>query len=283
MVTLTPSSYDEAHSDFRLLVGDKADTEEMISGNENAVWLDKYTQTADNTFFTYYTPNRYESWYRFTADIESTVVTLMTNYSGTRFRIVDIDDTNNIIYDSNNNTDAHRTQYCLYSNAEKARLNLTSGKDYYLIIYAPTAISSETFIEETMNLTVGRAHMAQASATFYSDSTVTARNTSFSPSAVISVDDSVPATAVVDKITFKSATSGVKMSQIRNWRVRAPQESSWRTSQSYYQGISIGFNKDSDNNIAIRGNWLFNFKGSSKTALTFTPGIYIYYYYEIGD
>lgn len=73
---------------FRLMVGDKNDTEKMISGIKNAVNLNLYTEEQGNQFFTYYTPDNYESWYRFTPKEAETVITLLTknqNITGTQY------------------------------------------------------------------------------------------------------------------------------------------------------------------------------------------------------
>jgi len=68
-ISVEAISYDSEASGFRVMAGDKKDIESMISGIENAVWLEYFTEKKKNQFFTLYTPNRDESWYRFTSGI----------------------------------------------------------------------------------------------------------------------------------------------------------------------------------------------------------------------
>lgn len=284
-VTLTPVTYDEDDAGYRLMAGDKKDTEEMISGRKNAVPLDTYTESAGNQFFTYYTPDNYESWYRFTApSYDETTFTILTKDKDIRFRIVDVDDISNGIYSSDMYNSVHKSEYCgSYGYAEKAKLSmLTSGKEYYLVVYSLTPSgNTSSFIQNTMNITVGKPNMSSGNATYYASSSITGTKTSYSSSATITAN-TLPKTALVDSIKMKSKTSGVTMSNISYWRVITPKETTWRSSS--IQTLKVGYTKDSDNNKSAYGNWKFSFKASSSaSSLTMIPGIYISYYYELGD
>lgn len=287
-VTLTPINYDAEDTSFRIMAGNKNDTEEMISGQENAVYLDTYTEVEGNQFFTYYTPDNYESWYKFSAPSYSkTTFTLLTKDKDIRFRIVDVDNISGTpLYDSANDATAHRTKCCSsYGYAEKTKLNnsvLTAGNEYYLIIYSSTPSgNTSSFVQNTLNVTVGKPNMLSGNATYYSTSSITGTKSSYSSTATISAN-TLPSTAVVDSVKMQSSTSGVTMSKIADWRVKTPTETSWRSSS--VQTLTVGYQKDSDSNISAVGNWKFSFKASSYTSsLTMKPGIYISYYYEMGD
>ena len=284
--TVTVKVYNERmgkDGSFRLMVGDKKDTERMISGRENAVYLNLYTEEKGNQFFTYYTPDNYMSWYRFTAKEAETVITLLTKNKNIRFSVYGVDNLEEI-YHSEKDAKAHKTKWIpsSYVAAEKTSLKtLTIGKDYYLVIYNAKPSGTDVFDTKTMNLTVGKPNMLSNSATVYSTSSITGRKTSYSASATINAT-SIPRTAVIDRVTFKTSTSGVRFSSIDYWKVKTPEETAWRSSGTQY--INVGYRQDASNNVKAYGKWLFSFKTTSSVpSLTLVPGIDISYYYEIGD
>jgi|GEM_PF-705899 len=286
-VSVKATSFDPTASGYRVLAGDKKDVEPMISGLENAVWLDLYTETQGNMFFTSYNPNKDESWYRFTAN-GTMVFTLLTYYPQTRFQIKDFNDLT-ILFDSNDsaNADVHKSKYCTsYGYAEKARLTTTIGQDYYLVIYSPTLISTQDLIEKTMNVTVGKPNMLSQSTTAYATSNISATSSGFSSAVNISVGDNgatIPRTAVASSVSLRS-TDDIRQSMIQYWRVRVPGGTSWYTSGYFYPSIEIGYVKDVTTNKNINGTWQMSVQAStSGSPLTFRPGIYINYNYEIGD
>lgn len=286
-VSVKATSFDSTASGYRVLAGDKKDVEPMISGLENVVWLDLYTETQSNMFFTSYTPNKDESWYRFTAN-GTMVFTLLTDYSQTRFQIRDINDLT-VLFDSNDsaNADVHKSKFCgPYSYAEKARLVTTIGQDYYLVIYSPTLISTQDLIEKTMNVTVGNPNMLSQSTTAYATSNISATSSGFSSAVNISVGDNgstIPRTAVASSVSLRS-TDDIRLSMIQYWRVKVPGGTSWYTSGYFYPSIEIGYVKDVSTNKNINGIWQMSVQASaSGSPLSFKPGIYINYYYEIGD
>lgn len=288
-ITVKLKTYDESSSGFRVMIGNKKDTEAMISGVENAVLLDLYFEEARNQCSVSYTPNRDESWYRFTAD-GNTVFTLMTHFPQTRFQIRDVDDLY-VLFDSNDseNENVHKSQFCTAGcYAEKARLTTTIGQDYYLVIYSPSVISTEDLIEETVNAFVGRPAMVSGYTTVYASSSITANKSGYSSSANILVGDNgktIPLTAVVDNVSIRSLTSGIRLSMIELWRIKYPSSNMWvNTTGSFHNNIEIGYVKDSDLNNNINGTWQISVKAAaSSSPITFVPGIHIYYYYEIGD
>lgn len=279
-ITLTPVDYDSNYSSYNFHVGDLKYVEEMTGGIENAVWLKKYTQTENNSVTLSYTPNKYESWYKFTAN-DTTTVTLMTYYSDIRFKIIDIDDTSIVYYDSNEDTDAHKDKYTGgYSYTEKAKLSsLTIGKDYYMVIYRASPESAIPLINNAINISVGNPKMAPKQSTFYATKSITATKSAYSTTATINAVD-LPKTAVIDSVMFKTTTSGIAMSKINAWRVITPEETFWRTSTS--STITVGYKEDSNLNVPAYGMWQFSFKAATST-ITLVPGIYIAYYYEVGD
>lgn len=283
-ITVKATTYDASDSTFRLMVGSKKDAEAMISGRENAVWLDLFSETKNNDYRTGYTPNKDESWYRFTAD-GNEVFTLLTYYPQIRFQIRNVNSLD-ILYDSNtpDHDNAHKTKYCsAFGYAEKDRIALTRGQDYYLIIYAPSDISAQDFIEKTMNLAVGKPHMLSNSTTKYASSSLTATSSGYSSSKFIFIGDggsTIPTTAVADTVKIQ----GSVLSNIDYWRVQTPSSSTWYNSRYTYPSINIGYVKDSNNNKNINGGWLISVRASSTSSpLTFVPGLYITYHYEIGD
>ncbi|RKI39647.1 hypothetical protein D7V86_15630 [bacterium D16-51] len=286
-ISVKAKSYDSDASGFRVMAGDKKDIESMISGMENAVWLEYYTEKKKNQFFTRYTPNREESWYRFTSS-GTDVFTVLNDHPEIRFRICDVD-TLYTWYDSNDseNGDAHRTNFCQsYNCAEKARITLTLGKDYYLVVYPVSTISAQPLVTDSMNITVGKPNMGREITTVYATTKLTVPSSTYSPVANIIVGDNgetIPKTAVIDWVERRN-NPGALLSELPYWRVKYPGARAWLTSGECEMRINIGYTKDGTNNKNINGIWQISEKASSSASpLTVTPGIYMMYYYELGD
>ena len=285
-VSLTPINYCDTNSSFKLMYGNKNDTEKMLSGKENAVYLDTYTEKAGNQFFSYYTPDNYESWYKFIAPAFSeTTFTVLTKDKNTRFKIIDYnDEIQTEVYNSAKDPNAHKTKYCSsYGYGEKVKLKtLTKGKEYFFVVYSASPSNvHNAFTPKTLNITIGKPNMLSGNATFYASGYVTGSKYTDSPTTTITVAD-LPSTAVVDSVTFKTANVGISMSNISYWKVMLPSESTWRT--SYSQTMNIGYTKDSENNKCAIGNWKYSFRPAIYlSSLKIIPGIYISYYYELGD
>jgi len=68
------------------------------------------------------------------------------------------------------------------------------------------------------------------------------------------------------------------------WRIKYPGARAWLTSGQCEPSIEIGYTKDGTNNKNMNGIWQISAKASSVASpLTVTPGIYMMYYYELGD
>lgn len=284
-IMVKSTTYNATQNSFRICIGNKADVETMLSGKENAVWLNRYTESSRNMFMTHYTPNTGESWYRFTAGGD-TVFTLMSHHPQVRFKVCEAKDINNIVYRSIDVENAHKSKFCLsYGYAEKDKITLKSGTDYYMVIYTPNAINGGEFIDDTMNLCVGKAAMAPGSVTVYSGTGIYVRQSDYSVPVDIKVGDNgnkIPLTAVAESVSLKTTTSGIRLSMIGGWRVKAQDINAWRTSTSSRSSIDMGYVKDSTGNHNINGTWQISAKASS-SSFSFVPGMTIYYYYEIGD
>lgn len=284
-ITVNATSYEPGSSGFRVLIGDKNDVEPMISGPENAVWIDLYSEAKMNNYPTSYTPNRDESWYRFTSD-GATVFTLLTCYPETRFQVREVS-TLGIIYDSDRVETAHRTQFCptAFDHVEKDRMILTAGRDYYLVIYAVSEISPLPFVEQSINVAVGNPYTSSGSTTAFATSSVTATSSAYSASRSIRVGDNgltIPTTAVAKSVLFQTTTSGITQSKIDYWRIQAPNTSLWVNSNRFASTIDMDYKKDSTNNKNINGTWQISLQAANST-ITLVPGIYITYNYEWGD
>ena len=92
----------------------------------------------------------------------------------------------------------------------------------------------------------------------------------------------IPLTAVAESVSLKTTTSGIRLSMIGGWRVKAPDTNAWRTSTSSRSSIDMGYVKDSTGNHNVNGTWQISVKASS-SSFSFIPGMTIYYYYELGD
>lgn len=280
-VAVEDNDYHAGSSGYKIMAGSKKDIEEMISYVDNAVLLGKYT-AKDSTydFRTGYTPNNFESYFKFKADGAATV-TVMTNYIQTRFKILD-PKTMITLYDSEGDNEAHRTQYTSpFSNIEKQRLGFTAGEQYYLVIYANNPIST-TFVERTIDVTQGMGVLRGGRDKFSANTSITAGTAGFSPSATISIGSTVPQTAEVKSVSFVSS-DGVSLSDIKSFRVKAPRgHTSWRSSLQYIVSIDYPYTADGDKNTPLRGDWLYAFQASMSTK-RMTPTIAISYDYEYGD
>lgn len=285
-ITLSPINYNNLNSNFRLMIGDKNNVEEMISGINSIVNLDIYSEKKGNAFFSYYTPNNYESWYKFIAPADPiTTITVLTKDKNIRFELIDAaDDIQKVIYNSANDSTAHRNKYCSsYGYAEKAKIDtLVPGKEYFMIIYSSNPNKeNDSFVEKTMSITVGKPNMLLGHDTFYSSGFVTGTKYADSPTTTIPVTN-LPSTAVVEKVKLSTADINSRMSQLNYWSVILPSETKWRT--SYAETLNIGYTEDSPNNKTAVGNWKFSFRPTyTLKNLKLWPGICISYYYEIGD
>ncbi len=279
---VTNNDYHIGSSGYQIMAGDKSHMEEMISYINNAALLGKYTaKNSTYDFRTGYTPSRYESYYKFTADGPATV-TAMTHHIQTRFKILDAQ-TMRTLYDSNDDDSAHRTQYTTpFPHIEKQRLQFIPGTEYYLVLYANNEISSR-FIEDNITLSQGMGRLRSSRTVFYADRPITATSSSYSPSATISIGNEMPQTAEVRSVSFVSS-DGVLLSGIKSYRVKAQfGYTNWKTSVQFKLSIEYPYTEDGSNNTPLRGNWLYGFMAADSEPRTMTPKLAINYDYEYGD
>lgn len=108
-VVATPNSYEDRASDYRIIVGDKNDTELMMSGIENTVLLDQYYESKVNLQNNSYVPNVGEYWYKYKRNSTS-VITILSSATDIRFKILNVD-TLAVMYDSAKDDDTHKTSF----------------------------------------------------------------------------------------------------------------------------------------------------------------------------
>ncbi|AAK79740.1 hypothetical protein BJV85_002221 [Clostridium acetobutylicum] len=285
-ITITPTvlSSNSTYNSYRLMIGNKNDVEAMLSGIQNTIILDKYTNENVKQFIQEYTPNKNQEWFKFTAD-GSTVITLLNNYPELRFQVRDTENLQ-VLFDTNdpNNASTHRSQYCglNYKYAEKARLNTTAGQDYYLVIYSPSLIQDTPILNDEIHLTVGDPVLIYDSTTAYADNYITGPTTGYSSIANINVTN-VPTTAAVKDIYVRSLNDVARVSDFNYWKVMAPGESFWRDSgQQCNIGIDVNYVENGTNNVQLMGTWRFVFQ-AGVDPISIIPGLHFDYVYEAGD
>lgn len=280
-VVVTPSSYENRASDYRIIIGDKNDTELMMSGIENTVLLDQYYESKVNLQNSAYVPNVGEYWYKYKRESTS-VITVLSDVTDIRFKIFDL--SLNELFDSAKSASTHRTSFTGNGGwicAEKARLTTVVGTEYYLVVYSTNPNASLSLRSGSMATAVGNPVMCGGSAPIIPGRSVTARSSSYSSTTTFVVSgDNLPDTAQVREVSL----GGVRMSQMDRWRMQAPNLSSWSYNQSsHYPSIDMGYKVDTSGNALLKGTWGAAFMSSTSSSLTFTPSYTFYYYYEYGD
>lgn len=280
-IVAEPNSYENRASDYRIIVGDKRETELMMSGIENTVLLDQYYQSENNLQNSAYVPNVGEYWYKYRKNPTS-VITIASNSSTVRFKVLEAD-TLTERFDSVNDSRAHRTKFTGESGwtcVEKARLTLETGKDYYLVVYCTNPDESTSLRTGSMATAVGNPFMRAETARISPGISVTATSSGYSSTRTFSVDgESIPNTGRVKSITL----NGARMSEIGRWRLMPPNKSSWFTNgASHYPAIDFNYVYDSESNANLKGTWSMAFQASNSN-YTFTPSYNVTYYHEYGD
>lgn len=280
-VAVRNNDFHDGSSSYKIISGSKDDLEEMLSYIDGAVLLGKYS-SADETYFfkTGYTPSSFESYYKLNAESETTV-TLLSYYSEIHFDILDMESMEQV-YSSLEDSDAHRTEYtAAYTNAEKQKIKLSLGHNYYLKVYSESEILP-IFVDKNILLTQGKGIIGSGYQKFRADNTITAGSDSFSPSAFIEIGDEVPRTARVTRVEWLSS-GGVNFSDISAFRVKAPTGlTTWQTSKSNWPAIEYPYVEYGSSNTELRGTWEYSFK-AFRTSKTMIPAIGISYKYEWGD
>lgn len=283
-VVATPNAYENRASDYRIIVGDKNDTELMMSGIENTVLLEQYYEAQNNLQHNDYAPNVGEYWYKYKRESTS-VITILSNVDDIRFKILDIS-SQNVMFDSAAEPDTHKTTFTgsgAWTCAEKARLTTVVGTEYYLVVYCTNPNASLSLRDgSTMSTAVGNPVMCPGGATIEPGRSVTARSSGYSTTTTFTVDgNNLPDTAQIIDVTLH----GVAMSRIERWRLIAPNSSSWSYNKSsFYPSVDMGYQVDTSSNAHLKGRWSAAFMAPSSTSsVTFTPEYSFSFYYEYGD
>ena len=209
-VVTTPNSYEERASDYRIIVGNKNNTELLMSGMENTVLLDQYYEAKLNLQNNSYVPNVGEYWYKYQRNSTS-VITIVSSVTDIRFKVLDVN-TLHVEYDSaEDELSSHRTSFVGAGSwicAEKARLTTLVGPEYYLVVYCTNPDESVPLRTGSMATAVGNPIMGRSSTTISPGISVTATSSTYSPTRTFSVTGaSIPNTAQVDSVTLYGATT----------------------------------------------------------------------------
>lgn len=277
-VVATPNSYEERASDYRIIVGNKNNTELLMSGMENTVLLDQYYEAKLNLQNNAYVPNVGEYWYKYQRNSTS-VITILSSVTDIRFKVLDVN--LNVEYDSAAYPSTHRTSFVGgWICAERARLTTLVGSEHYLVVYCTKPDESVPLRSGSMATAVGNPVMGTGSTTISPGISVTATSSGYSPTRTFSVTGgSIPNTAQVDSVTLY----GTIGSNLLRWRLMAPKQSSWTTTKSNCSlYINFNFTKDSTHNAYLKGIWSNAFQAAN-SSYSFTPFYLISYYYEYGD
>lgn len=281
-IIATPYSYEERASDYRIIIGDKSDTELMMSGIDNTVLLEQYYEEKVNLENSAYVPNVGEYWFKYTR-YPISVITVLSDEDDIRFKVLEAS-TLNVEYDSAIHSDAHRTSFLGNAGgwiaAEKARLSNLVGAEHYLVVYCTNPHMSLSLREGSMATAVGNPVMCPTGSNIAPKTLVIATNSGYSSTKTFSVDtDDFPNTGQVESVYL----NGTGMSNILRWRLMAPKQSYWLANPSnHHPSIDFGFVLDSPNNVPLKGTWGAAFQSSS-SSFTFTSSYSIYYYYEYSD
>ena len=285
-VVVSPNGYQTRASDYRIIIGDKKDTELMMSGIENTVLLDQYYEAKVNLQNSAYVPNVGEYWFKYRRESTS-VITILSNVDDLRFKVLEAD-TLDEGFNSASNSATHRTSFLGGSSgvsswkaAEKARLNTVVGDEYYLVVYSTRPMEGLSLKTGSMATAVGHPVMTGDRVTISPERSVTINSSDYSSSINFSIDrDDLPNSGQVREV----AISNFRLSYMDRWRVSAPNYSSWNTSPALSFTIDMNHRVDSDNNARLKGNWSAAvMANSSGNKQIITPEFTFYYNYEYGD
>lgn len=280
-IVATPNSYEDRASDYRIIVGDKNDTELMMSGIENTVLLDQYYESKINLQNNSYVPNVGEYWFKYQRSTTS-VITVLSDVDDIRFKILDVD-TLAVLYDSATEPSTHKTSFTGNGSwicAEKARLNTVVGTEYYLVVYCTNPNEGVFLRTGSMATAVGNPVMLGKYDVISPGITVTATGSGYSSTRTFNVSgNDIPTTAQVESIYL----GGTVMSKIKRWRLMAPNKSFWVENPSNcYPSIDFNYVADSTTNTRLKGTWGVAFQ-SFDSSYPFIPSYGVSYQYEYGD
>ncbi|SFB23105.1 hypothetical protein SAMN05216249_11438 [Acetitomaculum ruminis DSM 5522] len=283
-ITVTPISYQNKASNFRIIVGDKKDTELMMSGKDNAVLLDEYCESKVNLENNQYVPNVGEYWFKFTKSTRS-VITVLSNVYNIHFKVLKA---SNLFpeYDSSLDNKSHKTSFLgngPWKCAEKSDLtDIIDFDEYYLVVYSENPQNGLFLKTGTMATAVGNPVMSPGNITISPNIHMKINNSRYTPLYFnFNQITYLPNTAQAIDVNLED----VRLSYVDSWKIKTPDKPYWFTSPpTGYQKIDMNFVKDSLNNVSLNGTWCASIKASSSYKnLTITPSFYISYYYEFGD
>ena len=279
-IQVTPNGYKDSDSSYRIIVGDKQETELMMSGIENTVLLEQYYESKVNLQNNYYVPNLGEYWYKY-KEYPTNIITVLSDDDNLRFKVLDAD-TLKEQYSSIEHTDSHKKKFLgssgALTSAEKANVTLQQGKEYYLVVYSINPIKGVAIKDGCMATAVGNPVMAYSSVTIKPGKGLTAVSSRFTTTSFNITGNNIPDTAQVTEVYF----GGTRNSNIYSWEAMGPNQTSWKISSS--MAVDMGFIKDSSKNVKVKGTWRTGFKANSVVKkITFVPTYTIYYAYEYGD
>ncbi|MDD3415186.1 MAG: hypothetical protein PHY47_14445 [Lachnospiraceae bacterium] len=282
-VEVSPYSYDGRASNYRIIIGDKNDTELMMSGIENTVLLEQYYEAKVNLENSAYVPNVGEYWYKYKRQSTS-VITIPSDVSDIRFKILDVN-TLKVLFDSATDSSTHRTSFVdsgSWTCAEKARLTTVVGTEYYLVVYSTNPTSNLSLRTGSMATAVGNPVMAGSNTRVSPGISITLPSTGYSSTMTCNVTgDDLPKTGQVREVSL--SVSG--LSNVERWKAKAPNLSSWVTNpSSFWITIDMNYKDDSSGNARLKGAWSTAFMASSSgKGKSISPNFNFYYNYEYGD
>lgn len=279
---------------YHLAVGDKQYMEDMVSGIENAVPLGYFapavidvahgifnkTTNRGNSYDGEYTPNKKECYFKFTGNGNMTF-SLTSDNPNLRFKILNYD-LSQIIYDSSEHPDAHRTKWLGYRKAmEKVKWSMTTGQEYYLVVYTPEALRTvdTSYKDYSFFIAAGEPFISGDQIAITASGSYTGTPTSYSPNIPITVNN-LPKTASPYQIQFVP-TGNVNIGSLGSWQgKRADSSVSYSSSGINYAKINYDWN--SSTHVWLNGLWNFKFQSVLKS-VTMQPKVTFSYYYELGD
>ncbi|MBD5486239.1 MAG: hypothetical protein HDR18_12095 [Lachnospiraceae bacterium] len=279
-VEVFATSYDASSGAFRVIIGNKDDAEAMMGGLENVVDLDMFFDDKDNYILSAYTPRDDEYW--FTTNMPSpSTLTLLSHSAKLRIKLLDID-TLDVKFDSNDSTwnKMHSTKFTgQYSYAEKATFAALTGQRHYLVLYNSTPEEGTGVLEKEFRLGVGQPMYGLDHEEVFGSS-VTLNASSYSSTSLNMNKDSVPTTAQMNEAYI----SGMQYTKLGRWRLRAPGQSSYRTSSTGDMYINYNFTPVGSLNTFAKGSWDMGIiLKSGSSSMNYYPSVTFSYYYEYGD
>lgn len=278
-VTVSAQSYDQESGAFRVMIGDKEDTEAMMGGLENAVEIDIYRYKEGNSINSTYSPNNDEYWF-ITSMPYPAVFTLLSDDSNLRYKLLDMD-TLDVLFDSNDSRweKMHSNRFTgSFSYAEKVNMKAFSGEKRYLVIYNNSPWSITGVREREFCFGVGQPMYGMKNEKVYGSS-VTLDSSAYSSSSLKADASSFANTGVA----YKAIINGVPVGNMEGWRLKGPESASYRSGIGKTV-IEYMFTPGGSFNTKVRGTWNLGVKlKSGRPSVTCSPSVDFMFYYEYGD